>query len=549
MKRIEKNIHIIYLTVVALCAVSCGEQLETSSLVSLSEDKVWASEANALTALMGCYKGNIPYNGTGFETDFSSYGGLMFLEFATDNAFDRRATTTGNSTLHKLSDGTLNTSNSSIMNYWKNSYLKITRCNRFIENVDKVPAAQSAIERMKAEARFLRAMQFFYLSQYYGDVPLVEKTLTPDEANNVQKTSKTDITKFIEKELTEIADDLPRHKDIKANEVGRATAQAALTFLGRLYLADKQFGKAAQTFRQIIDWGDNQIDPDYQSIFFPSNKNSSENIYSTQYLESLAGNALPQHAYPAVANGWHLVCPLGSLYESYYFINGEPFSYDNSLYDPTDLGKNRDPRLRYTLLYDGCDFKGKKYICHPDSSKSLDQLGAGKQATYTGFGLRKYFDEGYGGSLTQYGANTVVVRYAEVLLSYVEAELEAGTTITQEILDMTINKVRSRASVNMPPVSETNPDKLRLLLRNERRVELALEGHRYWDLLRWGVAHEVLNADFYGAPFPGAQNMRKKGEETDPHDRWYVITRNFRNPQDYQWPIPQTEQDINPNLR
>jgi hypothetical protein len=523
--------------------------LQLSPLAALDQNNVWANEANALTSLMGCYKGNILYNTTGFETDWGSYGGLLFLEFASDNAFDRRATTTGNSTLHKLSDGTLNASNGSILAYWKNSYSKIARCNRLIENIDNVPTIQATIDRMKSEARFLRAIQYFYLSQYFGNVPLIDKTLTPEEANVVTKASKADIVKFVEKELSDVADILPRHKDIKANETGRATAQAALAFLGRLYLADKQFTKAAQTYERIIDWGDNQIDPDYQSIFFPANKNSSENIFSTQYLENLAGSGLPQHAYPAIANGWHLFCPLGSLYEAYEFTNGTPFSYENGLYDPTDLGKNRDPRLKYTLLYNQAEFKGKKYICHPDSTRSLDQLGAGKQTTYTGFGLRKFFDEGYGGGLMVYGANIVVVRYAEVLLSYLEAELEAGTNITQELLDQTVNKVRGRASVQMPPLTETNSDRLRPILRNERRVELALEGHRYWDLLRWGIAHEVLNDDFYGAPFYEVSNIRKKDGQTDPYNRWYVITRSFRNPQDYQWPIPQSEQDINPNLR
>ncbi|MCL4481534.1 MAG: RagB/SusD family nutrient uptake outer membrane protein [Bacteroidetes bacterium] len=78
---------------------------------------------------------------------------------------------------------------------------------------------------------------------------------------------------------------------------------------------------------------------------------------------------------------------------------------------------------------------------------------------------------------------------------------------------------------------------------------MALEGLRYWDLLRWGTAQDVLKADFYGAPFPGAINMRKKGGVTDQNGRWYVISRNFRNPEDNRWPIPQSEQDINPNLR
>ncbi len=542
---------LIYITLSCLIFTlfSCSDELETSPLTSLDNSTIWSSESNALLALMGCYRGNISYNSTGFETDWNSYGGQIFLEFASDNAFDRRATTTGNSTLHKLSDGTLVTSNGSIKNYWTNSYSKIAKCNTFIENVDLLAASPDVVARLKSEARFLRAVQYFYLSQYFWDVPLVTKPLTKEEANLVEKTSKADITKFIANEFSEIAPLLPRHKDIKATERGRASRQAALAFLGRTYLGAKQFSQAADAFKQIIDLGDNIIDPNYQTIFFPSNQNSNENIFATQYLENLAGNALPQHAYPAVANGWHLVVPLGSLFEAYEFTDGTPFSYTSPLYDGTDLGKNRDPRLRYTLLWDQTTFKGKKYVCHPDSTKSLDQLGAGKQTTYSGFGLRKFFDESYSGSLYYYGANVNVVRYSEVLLSYIEAVLEAGQPINQALLDETINKVRGRATVSMPAVTETNPELLRPVLRRERRVELALEGLRYWDLLRWGTAHEVLKADFYGAPFPGAKNMRKKGGVADPYNRWFVITRNFRNPQDYKWPVPQSEQDINPNLR
>jgi starch-binding outer membrane protein, SusD/RagB family len=539
-----------YLTILFLgLTISCSQELETSPLASLNDKTIWNSESNAMLALTACYRGNIPFNGTGFETDWCSYSGLIFLEFASDNAFDRRATTTGNSNLHKLSDGTLNTSNPSILNYWENSYSKIAKCNVFIENIDKIPAKQGVIDRMKSEARFLRAIQYFYLSQFFQDVPLVTKTLSKEEANQATKSSKTDITNFVISELSEIAVLLPRHKDIAVSERGRTSQQAALAFLGRTYLGAKDFSNAAITYKKIIDFGDNIIDPNYQTIFLPSNQNSNENIFATQYLEGLAGNALPIHAWPAIFGGWHLVCPLGSLFESYEFKDGTPFSYTSPLYDPKDLGKNRDPRMGYTLLWDQTFFKGKKYVCHPDSVKSLDQLGAGKQTTYTGFGLRKFFDEGYSGDLRSYGANVNVIRYSEVLLSYLEAVLESGQPIDQALLDATINKVRGRATVNMPKVLETDPSKLRQILRRERRVELALEGQRYWDLLRWEIAHEILNGDFYGAPFPGAKKMRKKGTANDPYSRWFVITRNFRNPQDYKWPIPQSEQDINPNLR
>lgn len=543
-----KTIKYIYILMLGL-AISCSNELETTPLASLTDQTVWSSEANAFIALTGCYRGNIPFNSTGFESDWNSYSGMIFLEFASDNALDRRATTTGNSTLHKLSDGTLNSSNASIKNYWTNSYSKVAKCNDFIEKIDKVPASQAVIDRMKSEARFLRAIQYFYMSQYFQDVPLVTKSLSKEEANLVKKATKAEITTFVVTELTECAALLPRHKDIKATERGRASRQAALAFLGRTYLGVKDFAKAAAAFKQIIDLGDNIIDPNYQTIFFPSNQNSNENIFATNYLENLAGNALTQHAWPAVVGGWHLVCPMGSLAESYEFTDGTPFSYTSPLYDPKDFGKNRDPRLGYTLLWDQTYFKGKKYVCHPDSTKSVDQLGAGKQTTYTGFGLRKFFDEGFGGGLFYYGANAVVVRYSEVLLSYLEGILEAGQPIDQALLDATINKVRGRASVNIARVMETDRTKLREILRRERRVELALEGLRYWDLLRWDIAKDVLKADFYGASFPGAKNMRKKGTATDTYNRWFVITRGFRTPDDNKWPIPQSEQDINPNLR
>ena len=150
--------------------------------------------------------------------------------------------------------------------------------------------------------------------------------------------------------------------------------------------------------------------------------------------------------------------------------------------------------------------------------------------------------------MLSYVANVNVIRYAEVFLSYLEAVLEAGQPIDHTLLDATINKVRGRATVNMPRVTETDSAKLRVIRRRELCVELALEGLRYWDLLRWGIAQDVLKADFYGAPFPGAKNMRKKGTAIDPNRRWFVISRNFRNPDDYKWPIPQSEQDINPKF-
>lgn len=258
-----------------------------------------------------------------------------------------------------------------------------------------------------------------------------------------------------------------------------------------------------------------------------------------------------QHLAPSMGRGFNLMNPLSSLMEAFQFNDGTPFSYTDPRYDPKDLGKNRDPRLRYTIVYNNAPYGSSVFISHPDSINAKDRLGAAG-LTQTGFGVKKYMDENFTGSLTTgYGGNLPIVRYAEVLLSYVEAKLEAGQPIDQGLLDETINRIRTRPTVNMPKITETNPVLLRPILRNERRVELALEGLRLWDLLRWKIADQVLKGDFYGHPFPGikAAIRKKTGAANDPYSRWYVTTKNFRKGIDEYWPVPQSEVDINPNLK
>ena len=475
----------------------------------------------------------------------SENGGLIFIEFATDNGYDRRG---ANSGFHKMTNGELLPNNNFINNYWTNSYSKIAKANKFLEGINQLQASESVIARFKAEARFLRATQYLYLYQFFGSVPLVQEVLTMEAANNVKRADKNVLKEFIEIELKESADDLPKFSSLKDKEIGRASKQAALAFLGRLYLTSNEFGKAASVYEEIINLGDNDISPNYSSLFTPAGENNDENIFSIQYMEDLAGNAMPQHAYPVKDGGWCLINVAGSLFEAYEFIDGTPFSYENALYNPNNLGENRDPRLNYTIYYNGATFKGTKYDCHPDG-KSPDRIASG-QTTQTGFMMRKYFDESFTANLNSYGGNIPIIRYAEVLLSYLEAKLENGDAIDQALLDKTINKVRGRASVNMPKVTIADPNLLRPVLRNERRVELAMEGIRYWDLLRWKTAHIELTKVILGAPFPGSVRVSKFPDGTvDAYGRWYVGKRNFRKDSDYQWPIPQREQEINPNLR
>lgn len=539
MKSIIKNLLLILFSFILLG--SCD--MDRYPLTNFSEETFFDSEENAKLALIGLYRGGITYGVDYNVSDWWAYSATILFDGVSDMGYDRRGF---NNDLGKLTSGQISETNGWVKNLYQKPYSRISACARFIEGIDRLGSANPEMERMKAEARFIRAVQYFYLASYYWDVPLIKTVLTMEEANTLTKSPRAEVLQYAIDELKAVSELLPRHKDLPNSERGRATAQAALVYLARTYLVAKDYKNAAATCKQIIDWGDNSLDPDYQKLFYPGSLHNKEHIFQTQFVDDLAGTGLPQHAYPVKDGGWCLVNISSLLFEAYDFLDGTPFSYDDPRFDKTNFGANRDPRLDYTLYYDGAIFRGTVYNCNPET-KAADKIGPG-QTTQTGYLMRKYFDEGWSGDVNSYGNNVPLARYADVLMMYLEAEMEAGTPITQTLLDQTINAVRGR--VGMPPVTETNADKLRLLIRKERMIEFAFEGLRLWDLFRWGIAEQALNQDIYGSPFyvQDQSLMKKKDGKRDPHDRWYVNTRSFKAGQE-RWPIPLAEKNINPNLR
>lgn len=545
MKKLNLLLYIALASSVAF--TSCD--LERYPLSSLSEETFWNDEKNAELALTALYRGNIT-NGLEYGvSDFWSYHGLLFMEHLTDNAYDRRGE---NHPFFQLSSGRLLNDNEFLEYYWTSAYSRIGKCNRFLEGI-QTSADSEKKKRMIAEARFLRATQYHYLASYFKDVPLVTTPLNGEEANNVKKETQANILAWCVQEFREAANDLPRFSEITSSETGRVCKQAALAFLGRTCMLQQDWDAAADVYKEIIDYGDNDIHASYPELFWPgTGVGNKENIYYISYLENYFGCGMPQQGLSAKDGGWSLSNPSAGLFESYEFTDGTPFSYDDPRYNPHNLGENRDPRLDYTIYYNGSTFMETEYRISPDYDAALkERIDYSSEASKTGFMWRKYYDENPINDLTSYSAVTPIIRYAEVLLSYLECLIESGQPITQQILDETINKVRGRADVNMPPITDTNPDSLREKLRNERRIELAYEGIRYWDLLRWNIAHKVLVGAIWGAPYPDSPLYATSTKEVDPtgHCRWYVGRRDFRNPQDYKWPIPLSEQNINPNLR
>lgn len=545
MKRIK---NILLVAGVALFSLqSCD--LERFPLTDMDESNFWKDENNAQLALTSLYRGNIT-NGLEFNvSDFWSYHGLLFMENLSDNAWDRRGE---NNPFFGISSGKLTNDNGFIKNYWAFAYKRIELCNRFLAGLETLPDTNLK-QRMKAEARFLRAAHYQYLASYFKDIPLVTVLLSGEEANNVKKESQTTVLDFCAKELKESADALPSFADISGNETGRACKQAALAFLGRVYMLQNKWKEAAGVYKQIIDYKENDIHPSYMELFLAgSGVGNKENIFYITYLENFFGAGFPQQILSAKDGGWSLSNPTAGLFESYEFKDGTPFSYDDPRYNPNNLGENRDPRLDYTIYYNGVTFKGSPYRLSPDyEAAAKERLDYSSEVSKTGFMWKKYFNESPISNLVSYSAVTPIIRYAEVLLGYLECLIESNESINQGVLDATINKIRGRQDVMMPPITETNPDKLRKILRNERRIELAFEGIRYWDLMRWHIAHKVLKGDVWGAPYPSSKLYETATKVIDPTGacRWYVGSRDFRESKDYQWPIPLSEQNINPNLR
>ena len=538
----NKFINIVGIGAISLCMLgSCS--MDRHPLTSFSEETFYNDEANLELALVGLYRGGITMGVDYNVSDWWAYSATILLDGASDIGYDRRGFTND---IGKLTAGTITETNLWVQNLYQKPYRRISACCRFIDGLSAIENKTAEMERMEAEARFIRAVQYFYLASYYHDVPLVTRTLSLEESNTVSKSSRVEVLQYAADELKAVAQILPRHKDLPGTELGRATAQAALGYLARTYLVMEDFKSAANACEQIISYGDNALDPNYQTLFYPSGETSSEHIFATQYVDDLAGHGLPQHAYPIKDGGWCLVNISNHLLEAYDFLDGTPFSYEDPRFDKTNFGANRDPRLDYTFYYDGATFRGTVYDCDPEATVA-DKIGPG-QTTQTGYLLRKFLDESWSGDINAYGVNVPLVRYADILLMYLEAKVRGGESITQQLLDQTINAVRAR--VNMPPYTETNPDKLFPLIQKERMIELAFEGWRLWDLFRWGIAEEKLNEDIYGSPFYVSDQslMQMKDGQRDPYDRWYVATRAFQPGQEV-WPIPLAEKNINPNLR
>lgn len=500
----------------------------------LSEGTFWQSEDDALLALTGCYE----LERSSTHNDLTGWNaGIPYLTQWTDLARHKQPATWS---LGYGYSATYSKSNER----WSFNYEKIARCNYFLEEIEDVDMDSETKAEMSAEVKFLRAYCYYLLYQVYGGVPLASKILTFDEANTISRSSKSEVVSFVLNDLNEAITDLPISRP--SSEVGRIEKGAALALKGRVLMSEERWSEAASSYKEIMDLDRYDIDPAYKTLFEDAGDNSVEVIWALRYMQDLYGEAASNYYYISTWYGGYSEMNIFQNFVDAFLMNDGKSIEESPLYDPENPFENRDPRLYATVFLPGYSvFKGRVFQGHPDSLATVGKAFVG----HTGYNLHKFADSGYDGDLTAYGADFKVFRYAEVLLSYLECKLEAGDAITQSLLDETINKVRARAEVNMPPVSELETGALRDIVRNERLCELAFEGTRYYDLLRWKNADEMLNQNFYGM---------KLTDDPGSYDGKYVINDEGYlfsckkiwdfEAHDYSWPIPQTELDINENL-
>ena len=441
---------------------------------------------------------------------------------------------------------------------WASLYTGIRAVNNYLENHDEsimeARRFDDAYLQQLAEhrtfpyqARFLRAYYYFELMRRYGGVPLLDgKILTLAETNNQQRNSLEEIINFIVDECDAIVDKLPLdyEADLSGNHHGRATNGAAMALKARtlLYAASPLYGNssqekwaaAAEASHAIIDSGWYSLEGNYSDVV--NNTHSVELIMGNRLART---NHFERNNFPAgFEEATPGTSPSQNLVDTYEMANGMAIDDPGSGYDPDNPYENRDPRLKQTIIVNNSTFKGRAIEIWNGGLDGPPQ----RYATKTGYYLKKYVQEGV--SLDPYNPSTafhlwVLFRYGEVLLNFAEAMNEAyGPLADPEGYGMTaidaMNMIRNRAG--LPDYAgDMSTEAVREKIRDERRVELAFEDHRFWDIRRWEILAE--NSEIRG------MEITQNADETFSYNT-RVVEQRMWEPWMSFYPIPRNEVDI-----
>jgi hypothetical protein len=435
-----------------------------------------------------------------------------------------------------IAQGQFNALNSRITGDWNNAYAGIRAANTFLAHVDEVQTTNTAlISRLKGEVKTIRAYLYMRLASLFGDVPLVITEITLKESQELKRTPVEQVWDFVAKELTDAAAMLP----VTQSEKGRITKGAALALKARSMLYAGRYQEAANAAKAVMDLNKYSLYSSYKDLFSYPAENNSEVILDIQFLQDTYPNNIFQLLAPRSVNANSKWVPTKALVDAYEMTNGKPITDPASGYDPYNPYKNRDPRLGYSIFLPGDMLPNNKVFNPLPSSNTGDAVGSSFVVSATGFNAEKYVNKEDVSHPSNNGINLILVRYAEVLLTYAEAKIELNQ-IDASVYDA-INAVRQRADVNMPAITTGKSQaELRAIVRHERMVEFPFEALRFFDIRRWKIAQDVMPGKVYGISY-----VDDNGDlQTIEVPGWTQVW----NDRNYLWPIPQKEIELNPNL-
>jgi hypothetical protein len=508
----NKIFKILGVTFILFICVNCSEDfLTTKPTDRISEDYFWTQEKDGILAVNACYP---------------SLGVFRIFSFegCSENAVACKTWTDS----YPIANGSITSSPSAgggswPTDLWREAYRGIGRANDVIGNIDKITYQDESLKnRLKGEALFLRAYLYNILINLYGDVPYLDKRVVLIEDSKLPRTSKNDVLANILNDLDMALDYLPLTYDNK--NTGRFTKGAAMALKARVYLWQNKFQEARDEAKAVMDLGVYQLFPEYSKLFTYSTENNVEIILDQQFMPTLRTNSAFENLAPRSCQGTSEYVPTRALVDAY---------------------ENNDPRLNATILLPlevNPWLDGNVIFDPTPGSKSVDEVSISYYATVTGYHFKKYVLKEDLQYPTRCSINLVYLRYADVLLMFAEAENEINGPTSAAY--SAINQVRTRArGLNnsiLPDLSGLTKDEFREALHHERNVELAGEGLRYFDLLRWKTAETVLTGTVYGMDFIDPITGSQKTVNAQ--------IRTFNKDRNYLWPIAESELRLNPNL-
>lgn len=520
---------------------SCADFLNRDPLSQASENTFWKTEADAEKGLNALYP--LLPGQRDFWRDCESDNSLMTNSW-------------GESGLGYICQGIHNASTGYLLEEWV--YGNIYRILYFLDKLSSMQIDEEKKQRFEGEARFILALKYYRMTRHFGDIPLIKEKPIELENAALPRSPKQEVLDYAIENVNKAIEYLP--ETYSGNDIGRITKGAALTLKADMYLdmasyqkfhygqdATNLWKEASDAAQKVIDSNIYALEEDFTYVFTAeANNNNKEVILAHQYLEDELTHMLPILCSPAgtgiSGQGWASFCPTRQLVDSYEMIDGNTI-YESPLYDKNNPWENRDARLKKTFFLPGIDClrpdgSYTPYMPHPafNNPERINNEGGG----ITGYMYLKYNDPELKKPYASW-INFSLYRYAEVLLIQAEAlnEYNPGNSKIAE----NVNLIRSRAG--LPEVTKHlgNQVKMREIIREERRHEFVAEHKRYFDILRWKIAENVLNEPGYGI---NKDENSAIGDFTQ--EKFLGQNRTFDPQKHYLWPIPQSARDKNPNL-